>query len=196
MTVNAIRTSVSKGTAFDMVIERGGEQITLSVPPLPATEKALGVKFTPPSVSRVKISPSSAVAYATRSEWIGTQRIVTATRSALASLVNPVSGSADKSAKFQGPLSIARTGSNLAEADALNLLEFGAVISLNLGLFNSLPLPGLDGWVLTLLAAEGVLKRRIPNEVKAGATFLAVIFFTLTFLRVLVSDIGDVWQGR
>ena len=35
---------------------------------------------------------------------------------------------------------------DLAAADAFSLLEFGALLSLNLAVFNSLPLPGLDGW--------------------------------------------------
>ena len=59
-------------------------------------------------------------------------------------------GGAGGGAVLQGPLGIARMGGELASTDALRLLEFGAILSLNLAVFNSLPLPGLDGYQVCL----------------------------------------------
>ena len=43
---------------------------------------------------------------------------------------------------FQGPLGIAKMGNEIARNDAAELLDFAALISINLAVLNSLPLPG------------------------------------------------------
>eukprot|EP00746_Dinoflagellata_sp_MGD_P054664 gnl/MRDRNA2_/MRDRNA2_23912_c0_seq1.p2 gnl/MRDRNA2_/MRDRNA2_23912_c0~~gnl/MRDRNA2_/MRDRNA2_23912_c0_seq1.p2 ORF type:complete len:149 (+),score=31.31 gnl/MRDRNA2_/MRDRNA2_23912_c0_seq1:505-951(+) len=82
-------------------------------------------------------------------------------------------------------------GSDMAQVDIFNLLEFGAVLSLNLAIFNALPLPGLDGWTMTLLAGQGLFRRRISEEAKENANALAFLLFFLAFSRVFFTDLLD-----
>jgi regulator of sigma E protease len=65
------------------------------------------------------------------------------------------------------------------------LLGLLAVLSINLGLFNLLPIPALDGSRLTFLAIEGV--RRRPVDVKIENIVHTVGFVALISLLVFVS---------
>jgi membrane-associated protease RseP (regulator of RpoE activity) len=47
---------------------------------------------------------------------------------------------------LSGPVGVVKQGADLAQRDgALAMLQFAAVISINLAVINSLPIPGLDG---------------------------------------------------
>ena len=54
-------------------------------------------------------------------------------------------------AGLQGPLAISATAGKIAEYDPALLLDFAALISVNLAVFNALPIPGLDGFQFLLL---------------------------------------------
>ena len=94
-------------------------------------------------------------------------------------------------ASLQGPLGIARMGGDVARADARRLFEFGALLSLNLAVFNALPLPGLDGWQMGILAVESIALRgrKLPEAAKGAANAAAAALFAVAFGRVLLSDL-------
>ena len=87
-------------------------------------------------------------------------------------------------------------GSDLASTDTRRLLEFAAILSLNLAVFNALPLPGLDGWQLSLLAVESALRKPLPESAKESANALAGLLFLFAFSRVLLSDVADAAAGN
>jgi len=74
-------------------------------------------------------------------------------------------------------------GGELAATDALRLLEFGALLSLNVAVLNSLPLTGLDGWQLSLLAIEAAIRRPLPESFKETFNALAGVLFLVAFSR-------------
>lgn len=54
-----------------------------------------------------------------------------------------------------GPVEIVKVGAEVATEDgAAALLQFAAVISVNLAVINSLPVPGLDGGQMVFVLAE------------------------------------------
>ena len=68
---------------------------------------------------------------------------VRAVVSGLGEVAASLAGSqAEVAAGFQGPLGIARMGAEIASSDASRLLDFVSLLSLNLAVFNTLPLPG------------------------------------------------------
>ncbi len=68
-------------------------------------------------------------------------------------------------------------------------LRLWGLISVNLGIVNLLPFPGLDGWHLLVLAVEGIFKKEIPAKVKNIVAFVGIaILFTLMLL-IIVKDI-------
>ena len=65
-----------------------------------------------------------------------------------------------------------------------------ALITVNLGIFNLLPFPALDGGRLVLLVAEGIARRPVPKKAEsfinmAGMALLMALMVFVTFQDVL-----------
>jgi regulator of sigma E protease len=71
----------------------------------------------------------------------------------------------------------------------MRLLELTAVISLNLGLLNLLPIPILDGGHVLLLAIEGALRRDLSIAFKERYVQVGLVFLLGLFALVMYSDI-------
>jgi regulator of sigma E protease len=64
-----------------------------------------------------------------------------------------------------------------------------AMISLNLGIFNLLPIPILDGGVILLLAIEGIMRRDISETIKERIYQAAFVFLVLFAVVVIYNDL-------
>ena len=76
-----------------------------------------------------------------------------------------------------GPVKIAQISGDAARAGWVPFVYLAAIISLNLGLVNLLPIPALDGGHLMLFAVEGVKRRPLSDKLqsqllRAGSAFL------------------------
>ena len=69
------------------------------------------------------------------------------------------------------------------------LLGLTAAISLNLGIFNLLPIPILDGGVILLLFIEGLMRRDISLPIKERMYQAAFVFLVLFAVMVIYNDI-------
>ncbi|MDN3682709.1 sigma E protease regulator RseP [Vibrio tapetis subsp. quintayensis] len=67
---------------------------------------------------------------------------------------------------LSGPISIAKGAGATADYGLVYFLSFMALISVNLGIINLLPLPVLDGGHLLFLAIEAVIRRPVPEAVQ------------------------------
>ena len=88
-----------------------------------------------------------------------------------------------------GPIGIARLSGQAARSGWPQLVMFMALISLNLGIFNLLPIPILDGGVITLLLMESVMRRDISFAVKERIAQVGLVFILLLFAFVIYNDI-------
>jgi regulator of sigma E protease len=64
-----------------------------------------------------------------------------------------------------------------------------AVISLNLGILNLLPIPILDGGHILLLAIEGTLRRDLSVAVKERFVQVGLVFLLAVFAFVMYYDV-------
>jgi regulator of sigma E protease len=64
-----------------------------------------------------------------------------------------------------------------------------SAISLNLGIFNLMPIPILDGGVIVLLLLESLLGRDISLAVKERIVQVGFVFLMLLFVFVIYNDI-------
>jgi regulator of sigma E protease len=76
----------------------------------------------------------------------------------------------------------------------MRLLELTALISLNLGLLNLLPIPILDGGHVLLLAIEGTLRRDLSVTFKERYVQVGLVLILGLFAVVMYSDILRVIQ--
>lgn len=86
--------------------------------------------------------------------------------------------------QMMGPIGIAQASGRAARTGARNLFTLMAVISLQLGILNLLPIPILDGGHIAIIALEGVARRDFSLQMKER--MLQVGFVLLLFLMVTV----------
>ncbi len=72
---------------------------------------------------------------------------------------------------------------------ALNLMNFGVLISANLGVMNLLPIPALDGGRLVFLIVEAVRRKRIPPEKEGMVHFAGFALLMVLMVVVMYNDI-------
>ena len=86
--------------------------------------------------------------------------------------------------QVSGPIGIAQISGEAARSGLESLIWFMGLISLQLGIFNLLPIPILDGGHLTIIAFESVIRRDLSLRLKER--ILEVGFYALILLMVVV----------
>ena len=91
---------------------------------------------------------------------------------------------------FFGPLYLIKMAGETAQSGMKSLFLLTAMISVNLGLINILPIPGLDGGHVFIALIEGLIRREIPLKVKYAIQLTGFIFIMSLFILVLYNDIS------
>ena len=98
--------------------------------------------------------------------------------------------------QVEGPIGIGgAVGRAASEKGWMPLLEITAAISLNLGIFNLLPIPILDGGVILLLLVESVIRRDISLAIKERIYQAAFVFLVLFAVMVIYNDLVKTLPG-
>jgi len=98
--------------------------------------------------------------------------------------------------QMEGPIGIARASGQAArEPGWTPLLSLMAGISLNLGIFNLLPIPILDGGMILMLLIEGIIRRDISMRIKERIYQTAFVFLVLFAVVVIYNDIMKALPG-
>jgi regulator of sigma E protease len=91
---------------------------------------------------------------------------------------------------ISGPIGIAQDAGYAAQQEGWTpLMELTAGISLNLGIFNLLPIPILDGGVILFLLIEGLMRRDISLTIKERVYQAAFVFLVLFAAMVIYNDL-------
>jgi regulator of sigma E protease len=69
-------------------------------------------------------------------------------------------------------------------------LKLMALISVNLAVFNLLPIPILDGGLMLMLLIEGIMRRDIKQEIKERVYQAAFVFLLLFAAVVIFNDVA------
>jgi regulator of sigma E protease len=98
---------------------------------------------------------------------------------------------------LSGPIEIARLSGSAAETaiqtrSARFFFGFLGLISLQLGVFNLLPIPILDGGVIALLLVEGVLRRDLSLSLKEKIVQVGFVFLILLMGFVVFNDLSKI----
>jgi regulator of sigma E protease len=88
-----------------------------------------------------------------------------------------------------GPIGIAQLSGEMYRAGLSELVVLICFISLNLGLFNLLPIPVLDGGVILLLLIEGLIRHDLSVRVKERVVQVGFLFLLLLAVFVMYNDI-------
>jgi regulator of sigma E protease len=95
-----------------------------------------------------------------------------------------------------GPIGIAQEAGYAAQQKGWTpLMELTAGISLNLGIFNLLPIPILDGGVILFLLIEGLMRRDVSLRIKERVYQAAFVFLVLFAVMVIYNDLMKTLPG-
>ena len=102
--------------------------------------------------------------------------------------------------QISGPIGIGQAAGDaveegLQDKNWFHLLQLVTMISLNLGLFNLLPIPIMDGGVILLLLLEGLMRRDISLVVKERIYQTAFVFLVLFASVVIFNDVTKVFSS-
>ena len=97
---------------------------------------------------------------------------------------------------IEGPIRIGQAAGEAARRKGWTpLMSLTAAISLNLGIFNLLPIPILDGGVILFLLIEGLMRRDINLAIKERVYQAAFVFLVLFAVMVIYNDLMKTIPG-
>jgi regulator of sigma E protease len=160
------------------VLERAGEQVSLQVAPRTDTESGRPQIGIGPSIDRFSFLGSISM---------GLQETVWFTKQIVELLVNMVTGKIP--AEGAGPIGMIVMVGQVAATGFINLLTFAAIISIQLGLFNLLPIPALDGSRLVFFAIEAVRGKPIDPEKENFVHFLGFVLLMAFMVLITFKDL-------
>jgi regulator of sigma E protease len=88
-----------------------------------------------------------------------------------------------------GPIMIVKQTAEFYDLGLEHLLQLMAMISLNLGLINLLPIPILDGGLMLLLLVEGVMRQDLSLAFKERVVQVSFVFLLTLMVFVLYNDV-------
>jgi len=96
---------------------------------------------------------------------------------------------------LEGPIGIAQLSGEAAREGAYSFINLMATVSLNLAIFNLLPIPILDGGMLLLLLIEIVIRRDLSLQIKETVFKLGFVFLMMVVAFVIYNDISKILPG-
>ena len=184
--------STAKDGVLDMVVKRDGQKLHFDGLQMKVVSYSDNVAVTQIDFKVYRVDKSvKTVIGSTFSETLAFVRMI------YASLVMLVTGQAGFN-EVSGPVGMASAIGQVAEEgfksslwDGINnIVYFMTLITVNLGIFNLLPLPALDGGRLLFVLIEAVRGKPIDPEKEGIVHFVG---FALLLLLMIVITIKDVW---
>jgi regulator of sigma E protease len=96
---------------------------------------------------------------------------------------------------LEGPIGIARLSGDAAREGATAFFGLMSMVSLNLAVFNLLPIPILDGGLILLLLIEMLMRRDMSMQLKEAVFKFGMVFLMVVVVFVLYNDISKLLPG-
>jgi regulator of sigma E protease len=168
-------------------IDRGTEQMRIVATPTYIKEAeriALGIGIA--DTGRVSLPAPQAAWAAVVTTGGYTKAILFSFRDIIVDLVSRRGVAPDVS----GPVGIAVITGQVAQQGIIPLLQFAAILSINLAVVNFLPIPALDGGRVLFLAIEKLRRRPMSRTLEAAIHNIAFLILISLILLVTVRDIS------
>jgi regulator of sigma E protease len=185
------------GEALDIVVDRDGERIARSIRPRIFAERdafgnvqeraVIGIQPGPRVITPVSLL--EAPGEGARQSWA----IIRQMTEVIGQLLTGRRSIED----LGGPLKIAEASGQQLALGGADFAFFIALISINLGFINLIPMPMLDGGHLLFYAIEAVQRRPVGPRVQEWSFRFGFVALVLLMLVVTFNDLSSfgVWQG-
>ena len=165
---------------INLELKRDDKIINIKVTPRLDEKSGRGLIGIVPVVKRKKVGFLKSI-------WLGIQQTGLYIYAIAVGLWQMVT--AQISAEVSGPVEIAKMVGRASQTGMLRLLELAALISVNLGFMNLLPIPALDGGRLVFLGLEAVRGKPIDPEKEGKAHMVGFVLLILLLVVVTFKDI-------
>ena len=181
----------SGGKTLSVEILRGDETRTVSMTPRRMARTNLFGEEE--SAWLIGVQAGDAVRYEPKGFWASAKLGLESTWSmidlTLTGLKKLITGSVPADS-VGGPILIAQMLGGQAQVGLVPLLLLAALISVNLGLLNLLPVPVLDGGMILFCLIEMIIRRPVPEKIQeramqAGVALLVLVMVFATFNDVM-----------
>ena len=171
--------SYSDGSNINLVVKRNGEKINLTITPYKNEEGKYIIGYRP-AVEK------NTFGKVVRNSFYYSIYI---SKAVLVSLKDMITGRVALN-QMSGPVGIVKEIGNAAKKGFENLLNLIALITINLGLFNLLPFPALDGGRIVFVLYELITRKKVPINAEAVVHFIGLILLLVLMFIVTFSDLG------
>ena len=168
-----------KTQPVDLQVQRGGSTLAVKVPP--AADPDDSTRGIVPLTRVLKLSLLPALRYSVQENW----KMLKMAMSALGRLFR----SEGSVKELSGPINIARISGEMLRRGWIQVIALMAMISLQLGVMNLLPIPVLDGGHIMILLIEGIARRDLSLRVKERIQQLGFAVLATLMIVVLYNDV-------
>lgn len=161
-------------------VERNGEEYAFTVTPEYSEQSEKGVIGIFPQMIRERVGIFKAIKYGIMQTW----HAITAIIMGFVQMISRRSA-----AEVGGPIMIANIVGQAAQVGMANLLNWMAVISINLGIINLLPFPALDGGRIVFVLVEAIRGKPVPPEKEGFVHFVGFILLMILMVFIIYKDI-------
>ena len=171
----------SQNKPIALALQRG---VTVSLPPA-ADDKLGPLRGVVPPTRTFRLAPIPALGHSLRENW----KMLKYTGAAISRLFR----SEGSMKELSGPINIARIAGESVSRGWMSVIGLMAMISLQLGIMNLLPIPVLDGGHIMILLIEGIARRDLSLKVKERIQQVGFAALATLMLVVIYNDvIGNV----
>jgi regulator of sigma E protease len=171
-----------EGQPLELRIKRADAQQTITVTPQKIGDTVMiGAQLSVFETRTIEPGPLEAVTLSFQKNWEWTKLIVQ-TLEGLFTRETSVK-------QLMGPVAIADLSGTAAQAGWIQLFSLMAMISLNLGLLNLMPIPVLDGGHIFILALEGLARRDFSMKVKEKMLLAGFVLLVMLMVTVIYNDL-------
>lgn len=183
---------IDEDAVFDMVVVRNGQKVSLPAVSFDSIESENGTRslIIDFMVVGESVTPISAVTYSAK-KFVSVARTIWLSLSDLIKghySINDLSGPVGIVGAIGDVVGEVSNGVSVAEVVA-SLCSMVVFITINVGIFNLLPIPALDGARALFLIIEGIRRKPIKPEHEGMIHFIGMAALLLLMLIVTISDI-------
>ena len=189
--------AASKGKPLELSVKRGEQQLTFNITPEARISKnlfgeqvngyAIGVASAGEIVTE-RFNPWRAFIKGSEQTW----KVIDLTVMSLVKMVQRIV----PMDSVGGPIMIAKMAGDQASAGIAPFLAFMALLSVNLGILNLLPVPVLDGGHLLFFFCEMVFRRPVPQKIREYAQQIGMVLLLGLMVLAFYNDIIRYFVSR
>ena len=177
----------TEGKDYQMIVNRSGKEEKIDISPTYDKESERYIAGFSPTIVKASHNPIDVVKN-------GFALSVDTSKNIFTSLKMLFTGKAGVN-DLSGPVGMVDITKKISqESGILGLINFTALLSINLAIFNLLPIPALDGGRILILAIEAITRRRLNENLEAKIIGISFMLLMALIIFVTFNDITKIFM--